>query len=98
MQNKFLQNAARWLKPEGVLVYCTCTFSREENQDVIQHFLNGHPEFKLEDVSPFLPEPARKLIDAQGFFQTWPPAHRLDGFFAARLKKVGLGLPRTLKK
>jgi len=88
MQNKFLQNAAVWLKPKGILVYCTCTLSREENQDVIQNFLNGHPEFLLEDVSPFLPGPARKLIDAQGFFQTWPPAHRMDGFFAARLKKA----------
>ena len=88
MQNKFLQNAAVWLKPKGILVYCTCTLSREENQDVIQNFLNQHPEFKLEDVSPFLPGPARKLIDAQGFFQTWPPAHRMDGFFAARFKKV----------
>jgi 16S rRNA (cytosine967-C5)-methyltransferase len=89
MQNNFLQNAVRWLKPKGILVYCTCTLSREENQDVIQIFLNGHPEFILEDVSPFLPESARKLIDPQGFFQTWPPAHRMDGFFAARLKKAG---------
>ena len=89
MQNKFLQNAAGWLKPKGILVYCTCTLNREENQDVIKNFLNNHPEFKLEEVSPFLPEPAHKLIDAQGFFQTWPPAHRMDGFFAARLKKLG---------
>jgi 16S rRNA (cytosine967-C5)-methyltransferase len=88
MQNKFLQNAARWLKPKGILVYCTCTLSREENQDVIKNFLNGHPEFLLEDVSPFLPEPACMLIDAQGFFQTYPPAHRMDGFFAARMKKI----------
>ena len=88
MQNKLLQNAVRWLKSKGILVYCTCTLSREENQDVIQSFLNGHPEFILEDISPFLPESARKLIDAQGFFQTWPPAYRMDGFFAARLRKV----------
>jgi 16S rRNA (cytosine967-C5)-methyltransferase len=87
MQNKFLQNAAQWLKPKGILVYCTCTLSREENQDVVQVFLNGHPEFILEDASSFLPEPARKLIDDQGYYQTWPPTHRMDGFFAARLRK-----------
>jgi 16S rRNA (cytosine967-C5)-methyltransferase len=88
MQNKFLQNAAGWLKSKGILVYCTCTLNREENQDVIQEFLLAHPEFMLEDVSAFLPEPARKLTDGQDCFQTWPPDHGMDGFFAARLRKV----------
>jgi 16S rRNA (cytosine967-C5)-methyltransferase len=89
MQNKFLQNGAGWLKSKGVMVYCTCTLSREENQGVIQNFLQENPNFVLEDVSAFLPEPARELADSQGFYQTWPPAHRMDGFFAARLKEVG---------
>ncbi len=53
MQNKFLQNAAGWLKSKGILVYCTCTLSREENQGVIQKFLSEHPEFVLEDVFAF---------------------------------------------
>ena len=87
MQNKFLQNGAGWLKSKGILVYCTCTLSREENQVVIQNFLEENPDFILEDVSPFLPEKARELIDSRGCYQTWPPAHRMDGFFAARLKK-----------
>ena len=87
MQNKFLQNAVKWLRSNGVLVYCTCTLSREENQDVIQRLLNDYSELIMEDVSPFLPESARRLVDGQGFFQTWPPTHGMDGFFAARLKK-----------
>jgi 16S rRNA (cytosine967-C5)-methyltransferase len=87
MQNKFLQNGAGWLKSKGILVYCTCTLSREENQGVIQNFLQENPDFVLEDVSPFLPEKARELIDNRGCYQTWPPTHRMDGFFAARLKK-----------
>ncbi len=89
MQNKFLQNGAGWLKSKGILVYCTCTLSREENQDVIQNFLQENPDFILEDVSPFLPEKARELMDTRGCYQTWPPTHRMDGFFAARLKKTG---------
>jgi len=88
MQNKFLQNAAGWLKSGGVLVYCTCTLNREENQDVIGSFLKAHSEFVLEKASDFLPEPARQLVDAEGFYQTWPPDHGMDGFFAARLRKV----------
>ncbi len=87
MQNKFLQNAAGWLKSEGVLVYVTCTLSRDENQGIIEKFIDQHPEFVVEDASPFLPEPARKLVDDDGFYQTWPPVHEMDGFFAARLRK-----------
>ena len=87
MQNKFLQNAAGWLKSGGVLVYVTCTLSREENQGVIEKFIENHPEFVKEDASPFLPESARVLVGDDGFYQTWPPAHGMDGFFAARLRK-----------
>jgi 16S rRNA (cytosine967-C5)-methyltransferase len=87
MQNKFLQNAAGWLKSGGIIVYCTCTLNKEENQTVIQKFLRENPGFNLEDVSPFLPQAAQGLTDGQGCYQTWPPAHHLDGFFAARLKK-----------
>jgi 16S rRNA (cytosine967-C5)-methyltransferase len=87
LQNKFLQNGAGWLKPKGILVYCTCTLNREENQGVIENFLQENPDFFLEDVSPFLPGRARELVDAQGCYRTWPPTHRMDGFFAARLRK-----------
>jgi len=87
MQNKFLQNAGRWLKSKGVLVYCTCTLNREENQDLIQNFLAEHPNFRLENPSAFLPAAARKLVDEEGFYQTWPPVHGMDGFLAARLRK-----------
>ena len=61
MQNKFLQNGAGWLKSKGVLVYCTCTLSREENQGVIQKFLQEQSGILLEDVSPFLPETAQGI-------------------------------------
>jgi 16S rRNA (cytosine967-C5)-methyltransferase len=88
MQNKFLQNGARWLKSKGVLVYATCTLNRLENQGVIEKFLADHPDYFLEDVSPFLPDSAKDLVDKEGFYQTWPPDHGLDGFFAARLRKT----------
>jgi 16S rRNA (cytosine967-C5)-methyltransferase len=87
MQNKFLQNAAGWLKSKGILVYVTCTLSRDENQGVIEKFIDQHPEFVVEDASAFLPESARVLVDDDGFYQTWPPTHGMDGFFAARLRK-----------
>jgi 16S rRNA C967 or C1407 C5-methylase (RsmB/RsmF family) len=35
MQDKLVQEAYRLLAPGGVLIYSTCTFSEEENQDIV---------------------------------------------------------------
>jgi 16S rRNA (cytosine967-C5)-methyltransferase len=88
LQNKLLQNGARWLKSQGLLVYATCTLSRLENEAVVEKFLAQHPNFVLEDLSPYLPDSTKTLSDTEGFFHTWPPDHGLDGFFAARLRKI----------
>jgi 16S rRNA (cytosine967-C5)-methyltransferase len=87
-QQILLDNLAAHLRPGGVLVYATCTMARPENQEVVASFLGAHPDFRVEDPRPFLPEPARIFVDADGFFVTAPHRQGLDGFFAARLKRV----------
>lgn len=47
-QKEFLQNAAEVLKPGGRLVYSTCSVEREENEEVIDHFISTHPDFTVE--------------------------------------------------
>lgn len=47
-QQDILGHAAEMLKPQGVLVYSTCTFAPEENEQNITQFLQMHPEFLLE--------------------------------------------------
>lgn len=47
-QQEILDHAAGMLKPGGVLVYSTCTFAPEENEQCIRHFLEEHTEFSLE--------------------------------------------------
>lgn len=54
-QSEILQQAAGMLKPGGVLVYSTCTFSREENEDCIQDFLTNHTEFTLQEMHRIWP-------------------------------------------
>jgi 16S rRNA (cytosine967-C5)-methyltransferase len=94
LQRDLLENVAVWLKPGGVLVYSTCTMTREENDQVVDVFLNRHPDFTLEDLGAVLPESTRPLIDGRGFLRTYPEMvaaedYRMDGFFAARLKRDG---------
>ena len=54
-QSEILDNAAEMLVPGGKIVYSTCTFSPEENEQVIASFLEQHPEFELirKDVPEF---------------------------------------------
>ncbi|WP_217593869.1 RsmB/NOP family class I SAM-dependent RNA methyltransferase [Cohnella sp. GbtcB17] len=46
-QRDILPDAAAMLKPGGRLVYSTCTFNREENEETIAWFLAAHPAFRL---------------------------------------------------
>ena len=84
LQSSILENLAGYLKPGGVLVYSTCTVFREENEDVIEGFLEGHPEFRLDPPGERLPESCLPFIE-NGSFRTFPGGNAMDGFFVARL-------------
>lgn len=63
-QKEILDNAAVMLKPGGTIVYSTCTFSKEENEDVIEYFLERHPDFTLEEMERLWPH----KVDGEGHF------------------------------
>ena len=48
-QLDILSRAAQMLKSGGVIVYSTCTFSRQENEEVIDEFLQNHEDFEVTD-------------------------------------------------
>lgn len=50
-QSEILENAAKLVKNGGYIIYATCTFSVEENEMVVDKFLNNHPEFKIVSVN-----------------------------------------------
>jgi 16S rRNA (cytosine967-C5)-methyltransferase len=84
MQSALIENAARLLKPGGILVYSTCTTEPEENEEIVSAFLRRHPEFSVEDARHFV---SSDLVNQQGFVETFPHRHQMDGSFAVRLVK-----------
>lgn len=75
---------ARLLKPGGALLYCTCTVTRAENQEVVQALMQDEPGLKIEwDLEAA--GPSGRAIGADGFFRTKPHVHGCDAFFGARL-------------
>ena len=76
-----LENASNYVKPEGVLVYSTCTLFPEENQNNVLAFLESHPEFEL---APFT---VGSLECKQGYITLLPDEYPTDGFFIAKLKR-----------
>ena len=83
-QAEILHSGADLVMPGGRLVYSTCTFAPEENEQTIEYFLQTHPEFVPETVDAPWFTPA-----GEGMFRLWP--HKLlgEGHFVAVLRKAG---------
>lgn len=88
LQWQILEAVAPCLRPGGVLVYSTCSTEPEENEDVIERFCRAHAEFQRESVSSWLPSAAQEFVTEQGALSTVGNRFSMDGFYAARLRKV----------
>lgn len=89
-QGEILQSGAALVRPGGRLVYSTCTFAPEENEETVIRFLEKHPEFTPEKVDAPWFTPA-----GEGMFRLLP--HKLlgEGHFVAVLRK-NTGEPETV--
>ena len=87
LQSAILNRIVGHLKPGGVLVYATCTLTRDENEQMVEKFLSRHKGFELQDAARYLPERAQHMARGS-FFQALPQRDDTDGFFAARMRKV----------
>ncbi|HKJ25980.1 MAG TPA: 16S rRNA (cytosine(967)-C(5))-methyltransferase RsmB [Myxococcota bacterium] len=86
LQRAILRQAATVLRPGGTLVYSTCTVLPEENQEVVEAFLEASPGFRRA-ARASLPARLEALLDEQGSLRTLPHRHEMDGFFAARIER-----------
>jgi 16S rRNA (cytosine967-C5)-methyltransferase len=88
VQGEILNRVSTYLRPGGVLVYSACSTEPEETLHVISRFCQDHPEFQHENVRPFLPPGSEDLIKSDGNLMTLGSIHNMDGFFAARLRRI----------
>ncbi|WP_404783854.1 RsmB/NOP family class I SAM-dependent RNA methyltransferase [Altericista sp. CCNU0014] len=88
-QKRILANAAQLVAPGGYLVYTTCTFSPEENEQVGQWLLRKFPQFE--------PRPVEHLAAYQSHltdipcYRIWPQAQLGAGAFAMLLRNTAAG-------
>ena len=83
LQEQIVNNAARYVKPGGLLLYATCTLVQEENEGMVEKFLQSHPDFTTEP----LPLPARFPKNESGMLALVPGEYDTDGFFFCRLRR-----------
>ncbi|MBQ9957424.1 MAG: 16S rRNA (cytosine(967)-C(5))-methyltransferase RsmB, partial [Clostridia bacterium] len=55
IQYNILENAAKYVKPNGKIVYSTCTILTEENEEVFDRFISSNPHFKAISIQTILP-------------------------------------------
>ena len=82
LQFEIITEAAGMLKPGGEIVYSTCTFAKIEDEDLINRFLETHPEFII------VPHPEIEGVthNDDGTMRIWPHLSDGDGHFCAHLK------------
>ena len=85
IQKKILNNASKYVKLGGNLIYSTCTIHDEENINIVKEFLNINDNFELVPI-----DEVNVDLDNQdkGYIKIYPNIHGMDGFFIAKLKRV----------
>jgi 16S rRNA (cytosine967-C5)-methyltransferase len=89
-QLRMLDTASSGVRAGGVIVYATCSSEPEENDAVVDAFLERHPRYDLEDPradATGIPDGVAACLDGRGCLRTLPPRHALEAFFAARLRR-----------
>lgn len=85
LQKRLLNSAVNMLKKNGILIYSTCTIEPEENEELVESFLNLNPDFKLENID-LLPKYDQQTD--KPYLNVLPFIHKMDGSFIAKIKRI----------
>lgn len=88
LQREILLTAKEYVKPEGILIYSTCTVNTLENEENVKWFCE-QGDFVLESLEPYLPKVLWNEHTKDGYLQLLPGIVKTDGFFLARFRKKG---------
>ena len=89
-QRAILDSAALAVKEGGVLVYSTCTFAKEENEDNVRWFLSAHPEFTLVPLEVSFGRPGLEGLPVRRIY----PMDGGEGHFVAKFQRMGENVSR----
>ncbi|MBS4172467.1 16S rRNA (cytosine(967)-C(5))-methyltransferase RsmB [Bacillus sp. FJAT-49736] len=84
IQHTILTEAARLVKPGGILTYSTCTVDKDENEGTVQFFLDQFPDFEPYSIN--VPSTIKPFVNGN-YLQIFPQDIGSDGFFIACFKK-----------
>ncbi|MFH0737469.1 MAG: RsmB/NOP family class I SAM-dependent RNA methyltransferase [Candidatus Micrarchaeota archaeon] len=90
LQKRMLFSAFSALKPGGTLTYSTCTYAKEENEEVVKALLDNEPKARLEDIPLDVPhEPGLKDYGAEfaKCLRIYPQHLESEGFFIAKIRR-----------
>lgn len=87
VQGKILDEAAKCVKTGGVLLYSTCTWTKEENEQQVERFLQGHPEFSAGKLEDYLPEAFKPYVKDGMMLRLDASRDGMPSFFMARMIK-----------
>ena len=100
MQEEITREAVKMLKPGGLLLYSTCTFSPEENEKQIARMLSENPDLELLEITPWYegfshgnPRWADNTSVLEKTVRIWPQHMDGEGHFLALMKKSGERVP-----
>jgi len=94
LQKEIVTSALEMLKPGGMLLYSTCTFSREEDEEVIAYLLSLDTDLEMIEIEPYsgFSKPILEGTEKQGMahcVRIWPHKMEGEGHFLGLLKKKG---------
>lgn len=85
IQRAIMENAWKYLKSGGIMIYSTCTLNKEENDENIEWFVNNHKDCNVKRI--FIGNQDNLVYNNRNGSMTIMPNENMDGFFIAKLEK-----------
>ena len=86
IQKQILDTCSKYLKKGGALVYSTCSILKEENEDVVNEFLEENENFEMEKIELEENNYFKKFCKNNKFLQVYQ-SEKSDGFFICKMIK-----------